>query len=209
MNCIDYYPGGDKPYLISGADDKTVRIWDYQTKACVQQLEGHTNNVCSCLFHPRLPILVSASEDGTVRIWHATTYRAETTLNYGMERAWALAVTASSNKLAIGYDDGTIMITLGNEVGSREDDGTFSFSGGGGGGGIDRAPRRFERRFETRGARIFGGGGLVPLVARLVGCNATATRLALTMTPPPPPPPHFTAASRCRSRQKEPLRAPP
>jgi coatomer subunit beta' len=139
VNCIDYYPGGDKPYLISGADDKTVRIWDYQTKACVQQLEGHTNNVCSCLFHPRLPILVSASEDGTVRIWHATTYRAETTLNYGMERAWALAVTASSNKLAIGYDDGTIMITLGNEVGSREDDGTFSFSGGGGGGGIDRA----------------------------------------------------------------------
>mmetsp|Transcript_8101 Transcript_8101/g.20120 ORF Transcript_8101/g.20120 Transcript_8101/m.20120 type:complete len:232 (-) Transcript_8101:2508-3203(-) len=49
VNCLDYYPGGevlcfslqltraftgDKPYLISGADDKTVKIWDYQTKAC-------------------------------------------------------------------------------------------------------------------------------------------------------------------------------
>ena len=22
--------GGDKPYLISGADDKTVKLWDYQ-----------------------------------------------------------------------------------------------------------------------------------------------------------------------------------
>ena len=32
VNCIDYYPGGDKPYLLSGADDKTVKIWDYQTK---------------------------------------------------------------------------------------------------------------------------------------------------------------------------------
>lgn len=44
-----------------------VRIWDYQTKACVQVLEGHTHNVSAVLFHPRLPILVSGSEDGTVR----------------------------------------------------------------------------------------------------------------------------------------------
>jgi len=34
VNCLDYYPGGDKPYLLSGADDRTVKIWDYQTKAC-------------------------------------------------------------------------------------------------------------------------------------------------------------------------------
>ena len=30
VNCIDYYCGGDKPYLISGADDRLVKIWDYQ-----------------------------------------------------------------------------------------------------------------------------------------------------------------------------------
>jgi len=39
VNCIDYYPGGDKPYLLSGADDRTIKIWDYQTKACLQTLE--------------------------------------------------------------------------------------------------------------------------------------------------------------------------
>lgn len=33
VNCVDYYPGGDKPYLLSGADDRAVKIWDYQTKA--------------------------------------------------------------------------------------------------------------------------------------------------------------------------------
>lgn len=32
MNCIDYYSGGDKPYLISGADDRLVKIWDYQVQ---------------------------------------------------------------------------------------------------------------------------------------------------------------------------------
>lgn len=33
VNCIDYYSGGDKPYLISGADDRLVKIWDYQVCA--------------------------------------------------------------------------------------------------------------------------------------------------------------------------------
>ncbi|KAG2462572.1 COPB2 protein, partial [Polypterus senegalus] len=30
VNFIDYYSGVDKPYLISGADDRLVKIWDYQ-----------------------------------------------------------------------------------------------------------------------------------------------------------------------------------
>ena len=30
VNAIDYYHGGDKPYLMSGADDRLVKIWDYQ-----------------------------------------------------------------------------------------------------------------------------------------------------------------------------------
>ena len=114
-NCVDYYAGGDKPYLVSGADDATIRIWDYQTKSCVQVLEGHSNNVSAVCFHPRLPLVVSASEDGTVRLWHSTTYRAETTLNYSMERAWALASAPESNKLAIGFDEGAIVVQLGHE----------------------------------------------------------------------------------------------
>lgn len=116
VNCLDYYHGGDKPYLVSGSDDKTVKIWDYQTKAIIQSLDGHTHNLTSVLYHPRLPLIVSACEDGTVRMWHATTYRAESTLNYGMERAWSLASMPSSNKLAIGYDEGTIVLQLGPDA---------------------------------------------------------------------------------------------
>jgi len=115
VNCIDYYPSGDKPYILSGADDQTVKIWDYQTKSIVHSLDGHTNNVCAVMFHPKLPIIASASEDGTVRIWQSTTYRAETALNYGMERAWALAASANSNKLAIGFDEGCVCIELGSD----------------------------------------------------------------------------------------------
>ena len=78
-------------------------------------MEGHSHNVCAVMFHPKLPIIASASEDGTVRIWQSTTYRAETTLNYGMERAWALAASPDSNKLAIGFDEGCVCIELGSD----------------------------------------------------------------------------------------------
>jgi len=115
VNCIDYYPSGDKPYILSGADDRTVKIWDYQTKSIVHSLEGHSHNVCAVLFHPKLPLIASASEDGTVRLWSSTTYRAESTLNYGMERAWALAATKESNMLACGFDEGCVVVELGSD----------------------------------------------------------------------------------------------
>ena len=116
VNCIDYYQGGDKPYLLSGADDSLIKIWDYQTKSCVQTLEGHTNNVSAVCFHTSLPVILSACEDGTVRIWHSTTYRLESTLNYGLERCWTLDVAKGSSKVAAGYDEGTVVVKLGHEV---------------------------------------------------------------------------------------------
>lgn len=115
VNCLDYYHGGDKPYIVSGADDKLVKVWDYQNKTCVQTLEGHTQNVTITVFHPELPIIISGSEDGTVRIWHANTYRLENTLNYGMERVWAVGYQKGINDVAFGYDEGTIIIKMGRE----------------------------------------------------------------------------------------------
>merc|ERR1719262_1081720 len=115
VNCVEYSPSGEKPYLISGSDDQQIRIWDYQTKQCIQTLSGHTNNVSTTVFHPSLPIILTGSEDGTVRVWHAATYRLEATLNYLLERVWCIAVQRGSNNAAIGYDEGTVVIKLGSE----------------------------------------------------------------------------------------------
>jgi len=115
VNCVDYFTGGDRPYLVTGADDNTVKVWDYQTKQCVQTMEGHTHNVATVCCHPELPIIMSGSEDGCLKIWHATTYRLENTLNYAFERCWSIAALKGTNNVAIGYDEGTIAIQLGNE----------------------------------------------------------------------------------------------
>ncbi|GMP48633.1 hypothetical protein CsSME_00015917 [Camellia sinensis var. sinensis] len=59
VNCVDYFTGGDKPYLITGSDDHNAKVWDYQTKSCVQTLDGHTHNVSTVRFHPELPIIIT------------------------------------------------------------------------------------------------------------------------------------------------------
>ncbi|XP_010181864.1 PREDICTED: coatomer subunit beta', partial [Mesitornis unicolor] len=51
----------------------------------------------------------------TVRIWHSSTYRLESTLNYGMERVWCVASLRGSNNVALGYDEGSIIVKLGRE----------------------------------------------------------------------------------------------
>lgn len=112
VNCVDYYHGGDKPYLISGADDRVAKIWDYQNKTCVQTLEGHASNISAVAFHPELPVILTGSEDGTVRVWHASTYRLENTLNYGLERVWTMSCLKGSNDVAVGYDEGSILFKV-------------------------------------------------------------------------------------------------
>lgn len=112
VNYVDFYPGADKPYLVTTGDDKTVKVWDYLSKSCVQTMEGHTNNVSFAVFHPNLPIIISGSEDGTVKIWNSGTYRLENTLSYALERAWCVALSRKANEVAVGYDEGVVVIKV-------------------------------------------------------------------------------------------------
>lgn len=115
VNYVEYYHGGDKPYLVTTGDDRLIKIWDYLSKSCIQTLEGHSSNVSFAIFHPSLPIIVSGSEDGTVKIWHSGTYRLENTLDYGLERAWCIAYAKKGNDVAFGFDEGAVVVKLGRE----------------------------------------------------------------------------------------------
>lgn len=91
---------------------RLIKIWDYHTKSCIQTLESHTANVSFAIFHPSLPIIISGSEDGTVKIWHSSTYRLESTLSYGLERAWCVAYRKQGNEIAFGYDEGAVVVKV-------------------------------------------------------------------------------------------------
>jgi WD40 repeat protein len=37
----------DNKLVVSGSDDKTLRLWDLATGKCIKTLEGHSNGVLS------------------------------------------------------------------------------------------------------------------------------------------------------------------
>ena len=59
----------DGEHVVSGGDDKTVRIWSTTTGTLEQTLKGHTSYVWSVAFSPDGEHVVSGSSDSTVRIW--------------------------------------------------------------------------------------------------------------------------------------------
>jgi WD40 repeat protein len=59
--------------VVSGSNDKTVRVWDVDTGACLRVLEGYTGWVQSVALHADGRRVVSGSWDKTVRVWDVDT----------------------------------------------------------------------------------------------------------------------------------------
>lgn len=81
------------PYLVSGSDDCTIRVWNYQTLELLHTMHDvHVNNANPVLFCKTASCLVSASQDGQVVLWHVPTWQPIQTFSHGMGFAWNLAM---------------------------------------------------------------------------------------------------------------------
>ncbi len=58
---------------LSGSADKTLRLWDLETGACLKILEGHTGRVESVALTPDGRRALSGSYDKTLRLWDLDT----------------------------------------------------------------------------------------------------------------------------------------
>ena len=91
-----------------------MKVWDYQTKTCIQTLAGHEDNVSAVRFHPRLPYILSCGEDGRVLVFHSGSYRKERVLlQPALDRCWAVALSEHGNTVVLGYDEGYCCYALG------------------------------------------------------------------------------------------------
>ncbi|ODV98160.1 hypothetical protein PACTADRAFT_47964 [Pachysolen tannophilus NRRL Y-2460] len=51
--------------LIAGGADKTLTVWELQSKKLISKLSGHNGSVIDVDYHPTVPVVLSTSTDGT------------------------------------------------------------------------------------------------------------------------------------------------
>ena len=59
----------DGRYLISGAFDSKIKIFDVSKDYELMGELEHSDRVVSCKWHPEIPLLISTSADKTARVW--------------------------------------------------------------------------------------------------------------------------------------------
>ena len=73
VSSVTFSPDGSK--IISGSEDRTIRVWDASTGVeMLPPLRGHDNAIQSITFSPDGSKIVSGSfDDSTIRVWDAST----------------------------------------------------------------------------------------------------------------------------------------
>ena len=69
--CLTFSLNGT--FLVSGSEDRTVKLWDIQTGGVVKTFCGHTDGVVSVSVSPDCTIIASGSKDSTIRLWKVQT----------------------------------------------------------------------------------------------------------------------------------------
>ncbi|KAF8479204.1 WD40 repeat-like protein [Russula ochroleuca] len=67
--CDKVYGSGDEKHLITGSWDKTIKVWDTDTKSVISSTLAHSDFVKTLLVVPSLQLLVSGGSDKSVRFW--------------------------------------------------------------------------------------------------------------------------------------------
>ena len=71
VNSLAFLPDGTS--LVSGSDDKTIKLWDVQTGGIVKTFCGHTKGVLSISISADCTTIASGSEDKRIRLWNIQT----------------------------------------------------------------------------------------------------------------------------------------
>ncbi|KAJ3062305.1 POC1 centriolar protein A [Podochytrium sp. JEL0797] len=58
----------DSKLIVSGGDDKCVKLWDLATKNCIKTYWDHTGMITSTAFHPGGTIIATASSDKSINL---------------------------------------------------------------------------------------------------------------------------------------------
>ena len=100
----------DGNFVVSGSEDRTVRVWDAKTGTALCILAGHERGVTCVAASSDGRSIVSGSEDKTVRVWDAKTGAAQRVLLGHEHGVFTVATSPDGKTIVSGSRDGTIRV---------------------------------------------------------------------------------------------------
>ncbi|KAI0340486.1 WD40 repeat-like protein [Trametopsis cervina] len=127
--CDKIRGSGDEKLLISGSWDKSIKIWDSETKKLISTTDAHDDFVKFLLVIPSINVLVSSSSDKIVRFWDLTTLeegkplKSSGSISAHSRPVEAIVIGPSTATTAILYTGDTMGIIKSWEI--EKEDGPF------------------------------------------------------------------------------------
>jgi len=90
--------------------DKTVILWDVESRKPLATLEGHKDAVNSVAFSADGKRLASSSDDQTVILWDVDSRKPLATLEGHEERVTSVAFSPDGTRLASASDDRSVIL---------------------------------------------------------------------------------------------------
>ena len=99
----------DGRFIVSGSQDRTVKVWDAQSGALLRSLKGHTS-VSAVAVSPDGCFIISGSWDQTVKVWDAQSGALLRSLGGHTGPVLAVAVSSDGRFIVSGSWDGTVKV---------------------------------------------------------------------------------------------------
>ena len=96
-------------FLITGADDFLVKIWDVRKGQLIKTCRGHKNYITLIVVSPDNSLFASACTGGTIRIWKMPDGVCQLVLHHNAPVNWLKFDPATGNLASVG-DDGFAMV---------------------------------------------------------------------------------------------------
>nr|XP_040030004.1 apoptotic protease-activating factor 1 isoform X2 [Gasterosteus aculeatus aculeatus] len=108
VRCFSLLP--DDAKLLSWSFDGTVKMWDVESGAKLQDIEAHRGAILSCRVSPDGCLFATTSADNTAKLWHCETWKCVHTLSGHRDCVRSCRFSWDGRRLATGDDNGEIRL---------------------------------------------------------------------------------------------------
>lgn len=112
VNSLAATPDGQR--IVTGSQDKSVRIWDANSGKQLWSFQGHLGQVTAVALRPDGKQAASGGEDGTIRLWPLTVADEHRAMSEATAPLWTVAYSPDGSQFATAGADRIIRLYDGN-----------------------------------------------------------------------------------------------